>query len=615
MCGIVAYVGPRNAADIVIAGLHRLEYRGYDSAGLAIRSADGEQLETIKTAGKIGNLEQALAKAFAEREAGTSNIGIGHTRWATHGAPSTENAHPHVSRNGDFAIVHNGIVENYAVLKQRLIDKGYSFASSTDSEVIAHLIEEHYEGDFRAAVAAALGQLEGTYGIAVLSRSHPDTVVAARKGSPIAIGVSRDETIVASDVSAIVNYTKQVIFLNDGDIATATAGNVDITSVKNVPVSPELTHIDWDVEEIEKGGYDHFMLKEIHEQPQALTNATRGRLIPDEGTTKLSGMQMEPAEMARIDRIIIAACGTSFFAGMVGKYLFEDLAVIPTEIEQAAEFRYRNPIIQRNTCMLAISQSGETADTLAAVREAIRKGAATMAICNVVGSTIARETGRGIYLHAGAEIGVASTKAFTCQVAVLLMMALALGRTRRLSASAGRSVVRQISELPDMASAVLAQSDSIRRIAEKYANCSNFFFIGRGYMFPAALEGALKLKEISYIHAEGYHAAELKHGPIALLDKNVPVVVAIPDTPGKAKTIGNMQECRARMAPVIAIATENDSEVDNHCDDVIRIPKCDDLIAAIPVVIAEQLFAYHVANMLGCSIDQPRNLAKSVTVE
>ena len=412
-----------------------------------------------------------------------------------------------------------------------------------------------------------------------------------------------------------MSHTNRVIFLNDGDVLTATADDIDITSLKNVPVSREMTHIDWDIEEIEKGGYEHFMLKEIHEQPTALANATRGRLIEEEGTTKLSGTQLTPSEMASIDRIAVAACGTSFYAGMVGAYYFEDFAGIPASVQQAAEFRYRNPIIQRDTCLLAISQSGETADTLAAVQEALRKGSTVLGICNVVGSTIAREAGRGVYLHAGPEIGVASTKAFTCQVAVLAMMAIAFGRTRRLSLHAGREMVRELSRLPELADRVLAQSSHIKEVAEKYAQANNFFFIGRGYMFPAAMEGALKLKEISYIHAEGYHAAELKHGPIALLDKNLPIVAAVPKIPETAKTIANMQECRARKSPVIAIATDGDDDITAHADDIIRIPECAEFLTPIPVVIAEQLFAYHIAKLRGCSIDQPRNLAKSVTVE
>jgi glucosamine--fructose-6-phosphate aminotransferase (isomerizing) len=423
------------------------------------------------------------------------------------------------------------------------------------------------------------------------------------------------ETVIASDVSAIINYTKQVIFLNDGDIVTATSKSVDITSVQNVPVSRQATKVDWDVAQIEKGGYKHFMQKEMHEQPEAISNATRGRMLMEEGTAKLSGMQMSPAEIARINRVMIAACGTSFHAGMIGKYFFEEFAGITTEVEQAAELRYRNPIIQPDTCMLAISQSGETADTLAALREGLRKGATVLGLCNVVGSTIAREAGRGVYLHAGPEICVASTKAFTCQVSVLALLAILFGRTRRLSLEQGRAMVNELSRAPELAKAVLAKDDAIRKVAEKYAKCENAFFIGRGYMFPTALEGALKIKEIAYVHAEGYHAAELKHGPIALLEPKVPIVALAPDGPQKSKMISNIQECRARNSPVLGIATEGDTEVTALCQDMIYVPKCADFISPIPVVIATQLLAYHAAVARGCPVDQPRNLAKSVTVE
>ena len=614
MCGIVGYIGRKDATNVIIPGLHRLEYRGYDSAGVALWNPATGGIDVVKTPGKIDDLESCIGR---ERPAtgGVSTLGIGHTRWATHGVPNKVNAHPHLSGSGEFAIVHNGIIENYAEIKSRLQAEGYTFASETDSEVIAHLIEQCYEGSLMRAVAAALDMLTGTYGIAVMSSRHPDTLVAARRGSPIAVGVCEGETIVASDISAIVQHTDRVIFLNDGDILTATGDTIEIVSVKNVPVSRETVNIDWDLGQIEKGGFEHFMLKEIHEQPAAIGNATRGRLLPEDGTTKLSGMQMPPAEMARMDRVTIAACGTSLYAGMVGKYYFEDFAGIPTEVQQAAEFRYRNPIIQRDTLMLAISQSGETADTLAAVREGLRKGATVLGICNVVGSTIARETGRGVYLHAGPEIGVASTKAFSCQVSVLAMMAIALGRTRRLSLHDGRARVAEMLRLPEIAQRVLDQSDHIREVAERYAQAEDFFFIGRGYMFPAAMEGALKLKEISYIHAEGYQAAELKHGPIALLSDKVPVVGLVPDTDGKDKTLSNMQECIARKAPVIAIATAGDDTVRACCSDVVWIPPCAEFLTPIPVVIAEQLFAYYAARARGCPIDQPRNLAKSVTVE
>lgn len=615
MCGIVGYIGKNNAAGVILSGLQRLEYRGYDSAGICLFSNKDSRLARVRVVGKIAALIGEVERVLPDFCSANYHLGIGHTRWATHGAPTEANAHPHFSATGDFAVVHNGIIENYLALKERLVRKGYVFSSETDTEALAHLIEACYDGNLRAAVAAALESVEGTYGLAVISRRQPDLLVAARKGSPLAVGVGAGEMIVASDVSAIINYTKQVVFLNDGDIAEIKTDGFDISSLKNVPVSREMTHIDWSPGQIEKGGHEHFMHKEIHEQPEALVNATRGRLLENDGATKLSGIRMTSAELARVDRIIIAACGTSLYAGMVGRYLFEELAGIPAEVDQAAEFRYRNPIIEPDSCLLAISQSGETADTIEAVREAMRKGAAVLSICNVVGSTIARETGRGVYLHAGPEIGVASTKAFTCQVAVLAMMAIVFGRARRMSAATGRDLVQELMRLNKLAKAALAQEDKIKRIAEKYARAKNFFFIGRGYMYPVALEGALKLKEISYIHAEGYHAAELKHGPIALLDESVPVVVVVPDIHGKNKTVSNMQECRARKSPVIAIATEGDSEIDQFCNDVIRVPRCADFIAPIPVAIVEQLFAYHVAKFRGCPIDQPRNLAKSVTVE
>jgi glucosamine--fructose-6-phosphate aminotransferase (isomerizing) len=614
MCGIVGYVGPRAASNIIVSGLHRLEYRGYDSAGIALLRPNDGRIKVVKTPGKITALEQRIGEE-TDADDRAAMLAIGHTRWATHGPPNEVNAHPHLSGNGRIAIVHNGIIENYVELKARLTQKGHVFRSETDSEVIAHMIEECYSGDLRSAVATAIEAFDGTYGIAVISADHPDTLVAARKGSPIAVGICEDESIVASDVSALINYTQQVIFLDDGDVLTAKAGVIDITSSKNVPVTRPAIRVDWDIGQIEKGGYPHFMLKEIHEQPSAIANATRGRLLPEEGTTKLAGMQMDPRELAAISRITIVACGTSCHAGMVGKYYFEDFASVPTDVEQAAEFRYRNPIIQRDTCMLAISQSGETADTLAAVREAKRKGSIVLGICNVVGSTIAREAERGVYLHAGPEICVASTKAFTCQVTVMAMMAILLGRTRRLSVQEGARMVEGIAGLPGLVTRVLEGEAQIRQVAEKYAGANNAFYIGRGYMLPAALEGALKLKEISYVHAEGYHAAELKHGPIALLQPDVPVVVAVANVPGKSKTVSNMLECRARKAPVIAIATEGDEEIRSCCNDVIWVPPCQDFLAPVPVVVAMQLLAYYIAKLRGCPIDQPRNLAKSVTVE
>ncbi|MFA6291472.1 MAG: glutamine--fructose-6-phosphate transaminase (isomerizing), partial [Victivallales bacterium] len=560
------------------------------------------------------NLVDKITPAM-KKELSKGKIGIAHTRWATHGVPSERNAHPHLDEKNRFAVVHNGIIENYASIKEHLIKKGHKFLSETDTEVLPHLIDDCYEGDLLQAVAAALKKVDGTFGIAVISSEHPDQIVTARKGSPIVIGVGLNETIIASDISAIISYTDKVIFLNDNDIALVEKDKIDLRNIDNVPVSREIAHIDWDPGSAEKSGYEHFMLKEIFEQPDALANAIRGRLDESLGTGTLSGLNLSAHELVSVNRIIIAACGTSLHAGMVGEYYFEDLADIPTEVEQAAEFRYRNPIINPGTFILAISQSGETADTLAAVREAKQKGATVAGICNVVGSTIPRETGRGVYLHAGPEIGVASTKAFTCQVAILLMMALKFGRSRRLSRQAGIDLVADIKRIPDLVKRVIATAKDIEKVAKKYAQAKDFFFIGRGYLYPVAIEGALKLKEISYVHAEGYHAAELKHGPIALLDENVPVLAMANNIPGKDKIIGNMQECRARKSPVIAVATEGDDEIRKHADDIIWVPECSQYTVPIPSVVALQLLSYYIAKERGCAIDQPRNLAKSVTVE
>ena len=500
-------------------------------------------------------------------------------------------------------------------LKHKLIQQGHKFSSETDSEVIAHLIAEFYDGNLMQAVAATLKQLEGTYGIAVMCVEHPESLVVARSGSPIVIGVGSNEMLIASDVAAVIPHTKDVIFINDGDIALVSADDTDIRNIDNVPVSRNIDRINWDIGDAEKSGYPHFMLKEIHEQPQAIENTIRGRLDHKLGTAYLSGAGLTPQEMVNIPTVTIAACGTSLHAGMVGEYFFEDLANIPTQVEQAAEFRYRNPIVKPNTMVLAVSQSGETADTLAAVREAKQKGAIVMGLCNVVGSTIARETGRGIYLHAGPEIGVASTKAFTCQVTALLMTALKLGRSARLSREEGLELISEIESVPALIMQVLEHADKIKLIAEKYAQSEHLFFIGRGYLYPVALEGALKLKEISYIHAEGYHAAELKHGPIALLQEDVPVVALAADIAGKDKVLGNMQECRARKSPVIAVATAGDDSVAGNADDIIRIPRSNKFTVPLTTVTALQLFAYYAAAARGCEIDQPRNLAKSVTVE
>ena len=613
MCGIVGYIGKRPIVNTLLNGLKRLEYRGYDSAGIAV--VEDDNIKLIKKPGKVSNLQNSVEIEWPGYENIDFNLGIAHTRWATHGTPVEKNAHPHIDDKQSFSVVHNGIIENYSSIKKQLIKKGHKFSSDTDSEVIAHLISELYEGDFVKAVAAALKQLHGTYGVAVISKYHNDRIIVARKGSPIVIGVGNDEMIIGSDVSALISYTRKVIYLNDNDIAILKKNDIEIIDVENIPVTRETAHIDWDPASAEKSGYDHFMLKEIFEQPESIKNAIRGRLNFETGSPILQGLGFVPKEMVELSNIVIAACGTSFYAGLVGEYYFEDLANITTEVAQAAEFRYRNPIIQPHTMVIAVSQSGETADTLAAVREAKQKGALVAGLCNTVGSTIAREAGVGVYLHAGPEIGVASTKAFTCQVVIMLMMALKFGRSHRLSRQKGLEISKEITEIPKLVEEVLKSAQEIEKIAKKYASVKNAFYIGRGYLYPVALEGALKLKEISYIHAEGYHAAELKHGPIALLEERIPVIALANDVPGKDKIIGNIQECKARKSPVIATATAGDNEIEEHADDVIWIPKCSNFINPIPTVVALQLFSYYVAKEKGCSIDQPRNLAKSVTVE
>ena len=615
MCGIVGFTShSASACRPLVNGLRRLEYRGYDSAGIALESAD--DLRVFKKTGKVAALDRFLAEALPESERGKYTLGIAHTRWATHGLPTETNAHPHLANGGRLALVHNGIIENYAALRAKLEKRGCVFVSQTDTEVLAHLIATFDKGgDFMAAVSQALKQVEGTYGIAVISRRHPGEMIVARKGSPLVIGIGEGSTVVASDVSAIVSHTRQVIYLDDGDIARVTPEGADVFTLDNVPVARDVQQVEWDAASAEKGGYAHFMLKEIFEQPETLRNTIRGRLDRTGGTAVLAGLNLSPRELATVRRAVVIGCGTSLHAGMVGKYLFESLADLPTSAEQAAEFRYENPIIGPNDWAIALSQSGETADTLAAVRESIGKGALVSAVCNVVGSTIAREAGRGIYLHAGPEISVASTKAFTAQVTVLLMMALKLGRTRRLSREAGLRLCDGIAALPDLVADVLKENDRIAAIATKYAAANDMFFLGRGILYPTALEGALKMKEISYVHAEGYQAAELKYGPIALLSRATPVVALLNDVPGKEKTVGNVQECRAREAPVIGIVTRGDSDAARHCDDALVVPRTDVVCAPIVTAVALQLFAYHVARLRGCEIDQPRNLAKSVTVE
>jgi glucosamine--fructose-6-phosphate aminotransferase (isomerizing) len=613
MCGIVGYIGHREAADILLNGLQRLEYRGYDSAGVAVLH-DG-QINVLKSAGKVKCLSDQVYEKWDKAFRREIHVGIAHTRWATHGPPTDENAHPHLDDAGKVALVHNGIIENYAALRRQLETKGHTFHSDTDSEVLSHLIGEYLGDDLLESVCAALRQVEGTFGIAMISERYPGYMVVARRGSPIVIGVAENEIIVASDASAIVSHTRQVIYLDDNDIAVISPDSIDIRNTANVPVNREVAEIDWDTSAAEKNGYDHFMLKEIFEQPEALRNTIRGRLDIDQGTAILSGLNLTPRDIVAINRFVLVACGTSFNAGLVGEYFFEDLVALPAEVEQAAEFRYRNPIIGPNDMVMAISQSGETADTLAAVREANQKGALIAGLCNTVGSTIARESGRGVYLHAGPEIGVASTKAFTSQVTVLLMMALKFGRCKRLSRQMGMELCEEINRLPEIIQATLEANPHLPEIAKRYAEAEDFFFIGRGYLYPVALEGALKLKEISYIHAEGYHAAELKHGPIALLEEKVPVVALLNDIPGKEKMIGNVQECMARKSPVIAVATEGDDEVGEYVEDILWVPKTSQYLAPITTVVVLQLLSYYIAKFRGCEIDQPRNLAKSVTVE
>ncbi|MFZ9935548.1 MAG: glutamine--fructose-6-phosphate transaminase (isomerizing) [Luteolibacter sp.] len=613
MCGIVGYIGKADAASVLINGLRRLEYRGYDSAGVAVM--DDGRIAVAKSPGKVSSLNDRARTDWPADRFERATTGIAHTRWATHGPPTEVNAHPHLDRSGEIALVHNGIIENYRSLRARLEGKGHLFLSETDTEVLSHLIGDCDKGDLFQAVCDALHQVEGTFGIAVLSAREPGKIITARRGSPIVIGVGEGETIVASDASAILAHTQRVIYLDDNDIAIVTADSVDIRDLHNVPVTREIAELGIDAAAAEKGGFEHFMLKEIHEQPDSLANAIRGRLDFNLGSAVLSGMGTSPRDLAELGRVVLVGCGTSLHAGLVGEYAFEDLADLHAEVQQAAEFRYRNPILGSRDLVVAISQSGETADTLAAVREARQKGAFVMSLCNVVGSTIARETGRGVYLHAGPEISVASTKAFTCQVAVLLMMALKLGRGRRFSRDEGIRLAREIERIPQLVADVIRHNDRIAAIAESYAKNEHAFFIGRGPMFPVALEGALKLKEISYIHAEGYHAAELKHGPIALLEKGTPVVAIACDIPGKDKTLGNVEECRARGARILGLVTEGDHEAAAHMDDAIAIPRCHPLVATIPAAVALQLFAYHVARRRGCEIDQPRNLAKSVTVE
>ncbi len=608
MCGIVGYIGDRGASPLLLDGLKRLEYRGYDSAGVAIMNGHG--VETRKAAGKISRLEAALASAPIG-----GNIGIAHTRWATHGAPTECNAHPHVDCKRHIAVVHNGIIENSTTLKAQLIERGHKFVSETDTEVLAHLIEEAFDGVLEDAVIEALWQVEGTYGIAVVSSEDSDKIVAARKGSPLLVGLGDGEYYIASDASAILSHTREVVYLDDGDLAVLTRDGYRVIDLRAKELDRKVHKIEWDLQQIERGGYAHFMLKEIFEQPQTIENCMRGRLLDEEGTAKLGGLNMTDEELLKFDNVVITACGTSWHSALIGEHMMEELTRIPVEVEYASEFRYRNPIVNDRTLCIVISQSGETADTLAAMREARNRGARTYGVVNVVGSTIARESNGGIYVHAGPEIGVASTKAFTSQVVALALLTLKIGRLKDVSVVRGKEIIDALRALPAQVQQILDRAPEIEAFAEEFKRAQNFLYLGRGYNFPTALEGALKLKEISYIHAEGYPAAEMKHGPIALIDEMMPVVFIAPHDAVFDKIVSNVQEVKARKGTVIAITSRDEPALAGKVDYEFRIPETIDMLAPVLACIPLQLLAYYIAVKRGSNVDQPRNLAKSVTVE
>jgi len=616
MCGIIGYIGKKSAAPILLEGLRRLEYRGYDSAGVAL--ADGGQLVLRK---KLGKIDEGLAPLLKEQPV-PGVYGIGHTRWATHGVPSDKNSHPHLDQTGRIALVHNGVIENYDALKQRLLRDGYVFKSDTDTEVLAHLISDYYKKNRKnggnaltQAVCDALGDVIGTYGLAVISADEPGVMVGARRGSPLIIGIGKDENFLTSDANAIVAHTKKVVYLNDYDVATITSDRFDVQNLGTNTASVQISKLEFGAEDAQRGKHAHFMLKEMFEQPQTVQNALRGRLDLEGATAKFGGLNMTAAELRGIDRIVIAASGTSWHAALVGEYLVEELAQLPVEVEFAHEFCYRNCPLEKNTILLVLSQSGETADTLAALREAKRRGHRTLAIVNVVGSTIARESDGGIYMHAGPEIGVASTKAFVSTLTILTLLAVHLGRMRMLSAKRSLEILHALQAVPQQLEAILAHNKEIKKLSKKYAHARDFFFLGRGYTFPIALEGALKLKEISYIHAEGYSAAEMKHGPIALIDADTPTVFLVPQDSMYDKTMANLAMIRARQGPIIALATEGDQQIGKVANDVIYLPKTLEPIYPLLATVPLQLFAYHIAVARGCDVDKPRNLAKSVTVE
>jgi glutamine---fructose-6-phosphate transaminase (isomerizing) len=608
MCGIVGYIGPRQAAGLLIEGLRRMEYRGYDSSGIAV--VNGQGLKIMKAAGKLSALEQQL-----DGHMPSGTLGIGHTRWATHGAPTTPNAHPHTDQSGHIAVIHNGIIENAGAIRKALSQRGHTFKSETDTEVLAHLIGELYQGNLEEAVAAALRDVDGAYGLAIISQDEPGVLVAARKGSPLLVGVGEDEWFVASDASPLLQHTRSVVYLDDGEMAVLSRDGYRIRNLETTLIDKPVNQIEWDLTTIERGGYAHFMLKEICEQPESLQNTLRGHLLEEEGTSRVSGLNLSDDDLKKIERIVITACGTSWHSALIGEYMLEEMARIPVEVEYASEFRYRNPVIDDRTLVIGISQSGETADTLAAIREAKLRGARTVGLVNVVGSTIAREVDGGIYLHAGPEVGVASTKAFTSQVAALALVTLRIARLRNLSILQGREFIHALQALPGQIQQILSRSADMERIAERFTDANNALYLGRGVNFPVALEGALKMKEISYIHAEGYPAAEMKHGPIALIDENMPVVFIAPHDAVHQKIVSNIEEVKARGGKIIALMTEGDAEIARLADAHFTIPKTLDLLTPILTIIPLQLFSYYVAVRRGCNVDQPRNLAKSVTVE
>jgi glucosamine--fructose-6-phosphate aminotransferase (isomerizing) len=636
MCGIIGYVGKKAATPILLEGLRRLEYRGYDSAGVAV--LDGDELLVRKKKGKI---DEGLARLL-KQEPAPGHIGIGHTRWATHGPPSDINSHPHLDQSGRIAVVHNGVIENYDRLRDKLLKAGHKFRSGTDTEVLAHLIGDYYEkrrgkvGSSRCddrtaqravptqngnsnpltqAVCDALREVIGAYGIAVICADQPDTIVGARRGSPLIIGIGKGENFLASDANAIVAHTKKVVYLNDYDVATVTSERFDVLNLGADTANVQISKLEFSSEDAARGDFEHFMLKEIFEQPRTVENALRGRVDIEGATAKFGGLNLTSAELRSIDRIVIAASGTSWHAALVGEYLIEELAQIPVEVEFAHEFCYRNAPLEKSTVLLVLSQSGETADTLAALREAKRRGHRALAIVNVVGSSIARESDGGIYMHAGPEIGVASTKAFVSTLTILALLAVHLGRLRNLSARRALEILHALEAMPKQLESILAQNNAFKKLAKKYAKADDFFFLGRGYTFPIALEGALKLKEISYIHAEGYSAAEMKHGPIALIDPKTPTVFLVPQDSMYDKTMANLAMIRARKGPIIALATEGDKQIGKVANDVIYLPKALEPIYPILASVPVQLFAYHIAVVRGCDVDKPRNLAKSVTVE